>query len=73
MPPIPLTFLSLSVIGSEYRVAVAESIEIPPLPVSRIKLRVSVWSSKSAFTTTMPPFSCRNEKLLISFARFVPF
>src|SRR5882757_9124995 len=47
---------------------VAESREIPPLPVSRIKLRLSVKLSTHALMRMTPPVNTVKGKLVISLA-----
>jgi hypothetical protein len=52
---MPLMVRSLSSVFSFNSAAVAESSEIPPLPVSRMKLSVSGKLLSRAFTIMMPP------------------
>lgn len=66
VPPMPRTYLSEAVTGSFRRTQVAESSEMPPLPVSMMKFSVSGLLFTWPFTTITPPVNCRKGKLVSS-------
>lgn len=63
---MPLMVLSLRVGFRFRRSAVSESMEMPPLPVSRMKLRVSGKFPILAFNVIIPPVSNLKGKLVMN-------
>src|SRR5450631_3528221 len=66
MPAIPRMVLSDGSGTSFSRSQVAESSEMPPLPVSSIKLRLSGKSPSLPFKRITPPVNKEKEKVVIS-------
>jgi len=57
--------VSVCIVGILNSLQVDESREMPPLPVSNIKLSVSFTFSKQALITITPPLNCLKGKLVI--------
>src|SRR5258708_6187681 len=68
MPAMPRIVLSEGRVWSLSLVTVAESREIPPLPVSRMKLRLSGKLPKLALIRITPPVNTVKGKLVINLA-----
>jgi hypothetical protein len=73
MPPIPIINLSVSTGVMFSRMQVVESREMPPLPVSIIKFKVSGKPTSCARITTTPPVKVVNGTWVINFAELFDF